>query len=158
MGADSALNEELMRRIGMRLGTHQRIARVDTFPQAKADRIVAHIDGSCYPEPIDAARLELRIRLNDDLRIMYIEEWPGDRWACRWDRHENDHNARAHFHPPPVVTTDSAIDIDLPDPNLAVRHALQFIDDRLGDLWQADDLTYPSEYGFTREYGPDIWG
>lgn len=157
MGPGDGLNEELMRRIGTRLGTQEVIARVDKFPLAKPDRIVATFRAHLYPEPITAARLELRLRLNDDVNIIYVEEWPGDRWACRWDRHENDHNAREHFHPPPVATTRNALDIDLPaDPNRAVQLALQFVDDRINDVWQADEPTYPDEYEFDHEYGPDI--
>lgn len=107
--------------------------------------------------PITDARLELRLRLKDDINTIYIEEWPGDRWTCRWDRHENDHNTCEHFHPPPVVTTQNAIDVDLPtDPNQTVHCVLQFIDDRISDLWQTEVLTYPDEDVSYREYGPEI--
>lgn len=154
--ADS--NEELMRIIGTRLGTHDFIDRVDVFPAEKPDRIVAEFADFLYPDPVTAARLELRLRLNDDINIVYLEDWSGERWECRWDRHENDHDAREHFHPPPTVTTGPATDIDLPlDPNRSVHIALQFIEDRIRDLWRADAVTYPDAYVFRREYGPDIW-
>lgn len=152
------LNEELMRVIGTRLGTHDFIDRVDVFPAEKPDRIVAVFAEGLFPDPVTTAWIELRLRLNDDINIVYIEDWSGEHWACRWDRHESDHNTREHFHPPPTVTTAAASDIDLPlDPNRTVHIALQFIEDRLRDLWGADDVTYPNEYEFRREYGPDIW-
>lgn len=156
--APADLNEELMRIVGTRLGKHDFIDRVDVFPAEKPDRIVAAFVDGLYPDPVTAARLELRLRLNDDVNIVYIEDWSGERWECRWDRHENDHNAREHFHPPPTVTTVTARDIDLPrSPNRAVHIALQFIEDRIGDLWQTEAVSYPNEYAFRREYGPDIW-
>lgn len=155
-GAD--LNEELMRIIGSRLGSSDVVDRVDKFPTAKPDRIVATFDDAVYPAPVSAARLELRLRLNDDINISYIEDWAGDRWECRWDRHDNNHNTREHFHPPPTVTTATAMDVDLPaDPNRAVQIALRFVEDRIRNLWQTDELTFPSDYEFRREYGPDIW-
>lgn len=156
--APADLNEELMRVIGTRLGKHDFIDHVDVFPAEKPDRIVAEFTEGLFPDVVTAAWFELRLRLNDDINMVYIEDWSGERWECRWDRHENDHNTREHFHPPPTVTTAAAIDIDLPlDPNLSVHIALQFIEDRIRGLWRADAVTYPDEYEFRREYGPDIW-
>ncbi|PWG73849.1 hypothetical protein DF186_20935, partial [Enterococcus hirae] len=67
-------------------------------------------------------------------------------------------NAREQFHPPPTVTPATATDIDLPDdPNRAVETPLRFVEDRIRDLWQSEDVIYPSEYEFRGEYGPDIW-
>jgi hypothetical protein len=158
MAPASDLNEELMRIIGTRLGGHDAVGRVDKFPVEKPDRIVATFAESLYPTPVSTGWLELRLRLNDDLNIIYIEDWAGDRWECRWDRHDNDHNSREHFHPPPTVTTATAMDVDLPaDPNRAVETALRFVEDRIRDLWQAEELTFPSDYEFHHEYGPDIW-
>lgn len=152
------LNEELMRSIGTRLGDRHFVSRVDPFPPEKPDRIVAMFYESFYPDPVTDARVELRVRLNDDLNIIYTEEWSGTRWMCQWDRHDNNHNARAHFHPPPAVTTQNAKDIDLPgDPNRAVLIALQFIEDRINDLWQTEEVIYPREYVFDYEYGSDNW-
>lgn len=158
MAPSADLNEEWMRIIGTRLGVHDAVDRVEKFPVEKPDRIVATFADSVYPTSVSTAWLELRLRLNDDLNIIYIEDWAGDRWECRWDRHDNDHNTREHFHPPPTVTTVTAIDVDLPaDPNRAVETALRFVEDRIQDLWQAEEVTFPSDYEFRREYGPDIW-
>lgn len=158
MAPAADLNEELMRIIGMQLSGHDFIDRVDKFPPEKPDRIVATFADTLYPTPVSDAWLELRLRLNNDCNIIYIEDWAGDRWECRWDRHENDHNARDHFHPPPIVTTATASDIELPsDPNRAVETALRFIEDRIRDLWQTDEVTFPTEYEFHGEYGPDSW-
>lgn len=152
------LNEELMRIVGARLGGHDFIDRVNTFPSEKPDRIVAVFADGLYPAPVSDAWIELHLRLNDDCNIIYIEDWAEARWECRWDRHETTHNAREHFHPPPTVTTATARDVDLPaDPNRAVETALRFVEDRIRDLWQTDDVSSPAEYEFRCEYGPDIW-
>lgn len=158
MAPATDLNEELMGHVGTRLGRHDFIDHVETFPPEKPGRIVATFVDALYPTHVTEAWLELRLRLNDDCNIVYIEDWAGDRWECRWDRHENDHNAREHFHPPPTVTTATARDIDLPvDPNRAVETALRFIEDRIRDCWQAEAVTYPSDDEFRGEYGPNIW-
>lgn len=156
---DSAdLNEELLRLIGSRLARHGFIERVDTFPAEKPDRVVATFAGELFPDPVSTGWLELRVKLNDDLNVIYIEDWAGDRWECRWDRHPNDHNTREHFHPPPVVTTATAQDADLPgDVMRLVELVLRFVEDRIHDLWQSEQLTYPDEYEFDEEYGPDIY-
>ncbi len=158
MAPAAELNEELMRIMGSRLGDLDGIDRVEKFPPEKPDRIIATFVNSLYPTPVTTAWLEYRLRLNTDSNVIYIEDWAGDRWACRWDRHENDHNSREHFHPPPNVTTATAMDVDLPaDPNRMVETALLFIEDRIRDLWQSEAVSYPSEYEFRREYGPAIW-
>lgn len=158
MSPAGTLNEELMRIIGARLGGHDFVARVDKFPSEKPDRIIVSFADSLYPSPVSDALLEFRLHLTDDIHIIYIENWMGDRWTWRWDRHENDHNDREHFHPPPAVTTENARDLELPDdPNRAVETALRFIEDRIRDLWQSDEVPFPSEYVFREEYGPDIW-
>lgn len=158
MSPADELNEELMRSIGARLGEQPFVDTVRKFPLEKPDRVVATFQESFYPDPVSTAWLELRIRLNDDLNVIYVEDWGGERWLCRWDRHENDHNAREHFHPPPAVTSQTAVDIDLPrEPHRAVLTAFEFIEERIQDLWQTAEVTYPSEYEFGYEYGPDIW-
>lgn len=154
MAPETDLNEELLRLIGTRLGDQDVVDRVDTFPAEKPDRVVATFADSVYPAPVSAAWLECRLRLNGDRNIIYIEDWGGERWECRWDRHDNDHNSREHVHPPPTVTTATAMDVDLPiDPNRAVELALQFVEDRIRDLWQTDELSFPSDYEFSRSAG-----
>jgi hypothetical protein len=158
MNSDDDLNEELMRSIASRLGKRRFVSRVDPFPSEKPDRIVATFYESFYPNSVTESRIELRLRLNNDINVIYLEEWSGERWACRWDRHENDHNTREHFHPPPNITTQNAKDIELPrDPNRTVLLTMRFIEDRITDLWQTQEITYPNEYQFDYEYGTDIW-
>lgn len=156
--ASADINEELLRLIGSRLARHGFIKRVDTFPAEKPDRVVATLAGDLFPDPGSTGWLELRVKLNHDMNVIYIEDWAGDRWECRWDRHPNDHNTREHFHPPPVVTTATARDADLPDDVMrVVELVLEFVEDRIRNLWQDEQLIYPDEYEFDEEYGPDIY-
>jgi hypothetical protein len=62
---------------------------------------------------------------------------------CRWDRHDNPHSTRDHFHKPPEARTEDAVDREYPTDLLAVFElVLDFVDRRLGDVWeneQSDD-------------------
>lgn len=158
MGGGRDLNETLLRTIASTWRTDQSqfFASIDVFPTNKEDRVVGHFPVSHYPEEIDGARVELRIRLNGDLNLRYVEEWPGESWACQWDRHENPHNDYEHFHRPPDVRPDRADDVQYSDPPFGViQVAFAFVEDRVGDLWDGP-LTYPSNYTFDWEYGPDV--
>jgi hypothetical protein len=129
---------------------------VDTFPHEKPDRIVAHFEPTLFPTHVDGVRLEVRLRVNGDLNCQYVEDRPGEQWECRWDRHENPHNTREHFHPPPTVGEESAVDCFLPsDLNETVGMVLAFVEQRIGDLWDRAAPVYPGEYEYRGEYGPE---
>lgn len=150
------LNEERLCLLARRLGRQRFVSRVDTFPREKPDRVVARFVPDLYPEPVDEARLELRLWLSDDASVQYVEAWNGDRWPCRWDRHDNDHNDREHFHPPPDASVEDAVDGDLPDDsNQVVALVLGFVEERISDLWTTEDPRYPSEYEYRGEYPHD---
>ena len=140
---DSGLDEALLRLVAGRLGQLTLVERVSTFPASKSDSVVARLDLQYFPERMDSAALELRTYLNGVFYISYREEWNGESWMCRWDRHDNPHSTRDHFHPPPEARTQDAVDRDYPTDFLAVLELiLEFIDQRLGDVWeneQSDD-------------------
>jgi hypothetical protein len=149
------INEERLRLVARRLGRQRAIERVDTFPPEKPDRVVAHFVSPSFPSQIESVRLELRLRYDGDWNCHYIESWPGGRWECRWDRHDNPHSTRDHFHPPPTVDDTRAIDCTHPDGIADVVTAvLGFVERRIGDLWVDDEPVYPDEYDFAGEYGP----
>lgn len=151
------LNETLMRSVAKRWANlDQYIESVVPFPTGKEDRVVAHFKSARYPQRISAVRLELKIRVNDDMNLHYIEEWKGVTWECRWDRHENPHNSYEHFHIPPIVESKKAVDVKYHNPPEGVVDvAFQFVEERAGDVW-ASNKVYPSSYTFNWEYGPDI--
>jgi len=140
---DSGLDEALLRLVARRLGQLTLVERVSTFPASKPDSVVARLDLEYFPERMDSVALELRAYLNDVFYISYREEWNGESWMCRWDRHDNPHSTRDHFHPPREARTQDAVDRDYPTDFLAVLELiLEFVDQRLGDVWeheQSDD-------------------
>jgi hypothetical protein len=149
------INEERLRLVARRLGQQQALERIDTFPPEKPDRVVAHFVPSLFPSHIETVRLELRLRQNGDWNCHYIESWPGEQWECRWDRHDNPHSTRDHFHPPPTVDSDRAIDSEHPSSfNDLIGQILGFVETRIGDLWASEDPVYPTEYEYSGEYGP----
>jgi hypothetical protein len=151
MPGESALNEELLRTLARHLGSQEYISRVTPFPSQKPDRVVAFFREDYYPTPVSEARVELRILLSDDRTLQYIERWNGEQWECRWDRHENPHNARDHFHPPSDAGTDGCVDATYPDdPYELIGLVVQFVQDRIGDVWATQ--TYPSDYEWDGEY------
>jgi hypothetical protein len=108
-----------------------------TFPASKPDSVVAQLDLQYYPERMDSVSLELRTYLDGVFYISYREEWNGESWMCRWDRHDNPHSTRDHFHQPPVARTEDAVDRSYSSDFLAVIElVLDFIDQRLGKVWE----------------------
>jgi len=140
---DSGLDEALLRLVAGRLGQLTLVERVSTFPASKPDSVVAQLDLDYFPEWMDSVALELRVYLNGVFYISYREEWNGESWMCRWDRHDNPHSTRDHFHQPPEAQTQDAVDRYYPTDFLAVLELiLEFVDQRLGDVWeneQSDD-------------------
>lgn len=133
------LDEALLRTMARRLGTLTRIDRVSVFPAAKPDSVVAQFDLQYYPERMDRVTLELRTYLNGAFHISYREVRNGQAWMCRWDRHENTHSSRDHFHRPPEARTETAVDRDYPDDILGVLElVLEDVDERLGEVWETE--------------------
>lgn len=157
MGGERQINEALLRSIASQWGTHQSqyFDRIDVFPAGKEDRVIGYFAEDHYPDLVTTPRIELRIRVNGDLNLEYVERWDRADWRCRWDRHENPHNTYEHFHVPPSIRTDDAVDVEYHDPPFGVIEiAFEFVEDRVGALW--DEPRYPDEDDFSWEYSPDI--
>lgn len=139
--SDSGLDETLLRLVAKRLGELTLIKRVSVFPAAKPDSVVAQLDLQYFPERMDSVSLECRTYLDGAFSISYREEWNGESWMCRWDRHDNPHSTRDHFHQPPEARTGDAVDRDYPTDFLAVIElVLDFVDQRLGDVWENEQV------------------
>ncbi|GAA0297003.1 hypothetical protein [Halarchaeum salinum] len=149
------LNEERLRILSRHLADLSLVETVRYFPAGKEDRVVATLEISYYPDVVDLARLEVRVRLNGDFNFQYFEGWSGEQWSCRWDRHPNSHNTRDHFHVPPDPHEEAAVDASYPStPTDVLRLVLETIEHRINDLWTSTtDPTFPSEYEFTGEFG-----
>jgi hypothetical protein len=68
----------------------------------------------------------------------YVETHSDRAWQCRWDRHQNPHTQRTHFHPPPAADSTAAVPDQPPDhhPSAIVTRTLANIRDRIEDLWE----------------------
>jgi hypothetical protein len=114
----------------------------------------------CYPEPVVEAHVLVKHvdRSDPQTNVIYEENWSGDRWTCRWDRHENPHNTRDHFHHPPSPGANDdpyAYDADLGRGVLLMDVPVQFVLARMNDLATSEQYTYPSNYEWTMEYQSD---
>ena len=93
------------------------------------------LSGAYYPRD-GAARIEIRWYRNDDFSVHYREEREDRGWQCRWDRHPNAHNSRAHFHPPPEASRADAEDAEWPTDHRDVcRLVFEFVEERVETLW-----------------------
>lgn len=113
-----------------------------------------------YPDPVTEATLRVKHveRTTAKTHVTYEENWSGDRWTCRWGRHENTHNAHDHFHHPPSPDENEepyAYDANLGRGVLLMETPIQFILTRMNDLATSDQLTYPSNYVWEMDYQPD---
>jgi len=150
------LNEERMRLLGRHLAELSVIKTVQYFPSGKEDRVVSTLQPNYYPNIVETATLDVRLRLNGEFNMQYYEEWDDERWSCRWDRHPNSHNTDDHYHIPPQPQEERAVDANYPtDPNDVLRLVLQTIETRINEIWSGTDWVYPSEYEFQYEYGSD---
>lgn len=111
----------------------------------------------CYPDPVTEVTLRIKHveRSTPKTHVTYEENWSGDRWTCRWGRHENPHNDRDHFHYPPSPDDNKdphAFDADLGRDVLLMETPIEFILERMNHLATTDQLTYPSNYEWTMDY------
>lgn len=137
-GDDSVgtLDEATLRVAVDRLRKLTLVEQVVAFPAEKPESVVAQFDCRHYPALVDSVRLELRAYDDGRFHVTYRECQAGRDWMCRWDRHDNPHNARDHFHEPPDASGD-AVDRAYPDRFLAtLGDILAFVDDRVGAVWE----------------------
>jgi hypothetical protein len=131
------LDVDILDRIGHRLTGSGRFSAVNVQPESAPDSVVAEFDLGYYPAAVEQAYLQIRWFRTDDFSVHYYEEYAsGGTWECRWDRHPNDHNTRAHFHPPPDAPTDGA-DAEYPtDWRDVLTQVLERLDKRIRSFWE----------------------
>lgn len=118
------------------------VAQTSLFPANRQESLVIEFDTAYYPDAIGTVRLEVRVYTNGDFHITYFETYLDERRHCRWDRHDQDHNSRDHFHPLPSASTANAVDKAFStDVTMMLRdHVLPWIDERLGELWDSHSV------------------
>lgn len=134
-----SVNEEMLRYLGRAFGRQSEVQHTSLFPSNKLERLVVSLDTNYYPGHIDDVSIELRAYTNGDFHVSYLESRPGERRRCRWDRHDQPHNTRDHFHPLPDASTAAAVDrVYAQDLTRVVEETiLPWIDDRVGALWES---------------------
>lgn len=131
------VNEALLRHLQGIFANLEGVAQTSLFPANRQESLVIEFETAYYPDAIETVRLELRVYTNGDFHITYFETHLGERRYCRWDRHEQDHNSRDHFHPLPRASTTNAVNTDFSNDVTQVlrHHVLPWVDERLGELW-----------------------
>lgn len=134
---EKTLDEALLREVAQRLGSLTLIDTVRVFPTQKPASVIAELDDRYYPDEIQRVELELRAYQNGDFNVTYRGVRSPRDWMVRWDRHENPHNSRDHFHQPPQARTEDAVDEAYPvDFFDVIEEVLAEIDTRLGKVWE----------------------
>ena len=136
--AAAAVDDETLRYLGRLFGRRDEVQRTSLFPSNKRERLVVTLDGDYYPPDVTDVTLEIRAYTSGDFHVSYIERRSGERRRCRWDRHEQPHSSRDHFHPLPDAGTGVPVDPEYATDLTRVLEAtvLPWIDDRVGSLWQ----------------------
>jgi hypothetical protein len=132
------VNESLLAHLQSLLNRLPAVATTSLFPAHKQESLLIDLETAAYPEGIEEVRLEIRSYTNGAFHITYVEIYLGERRQCRWDRHEQDHNSRDHFHPLPDASTTAAADRAFPQDLTAVLRTvvLPWVEQRFGDLWE----------------------
>ena len=112
MAPTASIDETVLRTIQGTLADWPEIDRAAFEPSYDDPRLLRAIpDGALYPATVVEARLDVRWFRNGDFSIHYVESWrDGTRRECRWDRHENPHGDRLHFHPLPDAGGATGLD------------------------------------------------
>ncbi|WP_435158340.1 hypothetical protein [Haladaptatus sp. DFWS20] len=133
-------NKEILRRVVRKLGNISLVTQVNPFSFNKPATVEVVFDETAYPEQISYVYIDIELQLNGDFYIHYVEEWERERKECRWDRHENPHNARDHYHPFPAATTDDAEDRRYPEDFFdVIGEVITDIQSRWGETFEIAD-------------------
>lgn len=140
--ASRSVDEATLRYLARAFGRRDEVRQTSLFPSNKPESLVVTLDAEYYPESVDGLSLELRAYTNGEFHVSYYETRAGDRRRCRWDRHDQPHNTRDHFHPLPDPDTTAAVDrgyaTDLT--RVIEETVLPWVDDRVGALWESDTI------------------
>lgn len=134
----ATVDDETLRYLGQLFGRRDEVERTSLFLSNKLESLVVTLDDARYPSDVTHVTLELRAYTDGEFHVSYVESHSGERRRCRWDRHEQPHSSRDHYHPLPDASTESAIDREYPTDLTSVLEAavLPWIDDRIGQLWE----------------------
>lgn len=131
------LNEEYLRSLSSTMASVGSVEGTSLFPTGKPTSLVVELRDGHFPADVRDVSLELRVFTNGDFHVTYAEDYLGNRRHCRWDRHEQPHSTRDHFHPLPDASTDDARDraYSASVDDVLRTVVLPWVDDRIGTLW-----------------------
>ena len=135
-----SVDEATLRYLARAFGQRDEVRQTSLFPSNKPESLVVAFDVEYYPESVDGVSLELRAYTSGEFHVSYHERRAGDRRRCRWDRHDQPHNTRDHFHPLPDADTTAAVDRSYATDLTRVieETVLPWVDERVGELWESD--------------------
>lgn len=129
-------NKPVLRRVAKITGRQPLVLQVNTFPPNKPGKVEVIFNSDIYPNDVSKVYVDIELLTNNDFYIHYVEDREGSHEECRWDRHDNDHNDRDHFHPFPDASTDDATDRPYPSDFFEViRVVLDDIESRWGEVF-----------------------
>ncbi|WEL16684.1 Uncharacterized protein SVXHr_0503 [Halorhabdus sp. SVX81] len=132
-----AVDSEVLERIGTRLSGSQRFERVQYRPAYAPSSVIADYDMGYFPAGVERAYLRVSWFETDDFNVHYSEQYEnGTQWECRWDRHPNDHNERAHYHLPPDAETPGEDVEYAEDWRDILSQILLELDERIESFWE----------------------
>ncbi|RAW44737.1 hypothetical protein DQW50_12875 [Halorubrum sp. 48-1-W] len=134
-----SVDEATLRYLARAFGRRPEVRETSLFPTKELESLVVTLDTEYYPAAVDGVSLELRAYTNGDFHVSYHETRAGDRRTCRWDRHDQPHNARDHYHPLPDAGTTATVDRNYATDLTRVveRTVLPWVDDGVGALWES---------------------
>jgi hypothetical protein len=136
-GSTGPPDRQTLRLLERQLTTDSLVEETAYDPDAYEPRLLrGRLDPGHYPDPVTAARIDIRWFTTGDFSAHYVEErGDGRLWECRWDRHPNPHNTRLHFHEPPFATAVSDLELPSLHPLEVYSTVLTAIEGRIETLW-----------------------
>ena len=134
-GASPApIDRSVLERLRSRFAGSRMFASAEIVEEGNLS-LQVELSDNYYPGSVSAS-LEIRWYRDDDFNMHYQEDRQDGAWKCRWDRHPNVHNLRAHFHPSPAASRTNAADAQWPTDHRDVGQlVLDRIEGRIETLW-----------------------
>jgi hypothetical protein len=132
-------DRQTLRLLERHLASDSLVAETAFDPDSYEPRLLRGLlNAERYPDPVTAARIDIRWFATGDFSVRYTEEHEdGNGWECRWDRHPNRHNTRFHFHEPPSGTEISDLELPSLHPLEVYSTVLTAIEQRIETLWSS---------------------
>lgn len=134
-GSPAPIDRPIIEFLRERLETTPQVEKAVVTDASGHLELQVQLSGVYYPDSVQAVTLSIRWYTNDDFKIHYREARDGSDWECRWDRHQNPHNAREHFHPPPDAVSPGDDSSWPTDHREVLTLVLDDIEERISDLW-----------------------